>query len=157
MIPINELAADPNDEDSLYEFARVAEGFLTSHPWCRELVSGYLGYGWDGILGIFFFEIVPAKENVDRQLWVITGDVPPAYLVSDNAKKPSEALRAYVHEMRLWVNAVKAGQPIDDFMPVYYQNSTNRVPPSIDFAEMLDGRLDFIEQQLIPEAEENGA
>jgi hypothetical protein len=152
MIPIQELSDDPADEKCLHRFAQTARLFLLSQNWCGEVKAGYLAYGVDGILGVFFFTIIPAKPDIDNQLWVITGDIPPAYLVCDEAANPHSALEGYVYEMRLWVNAVKEHQPIDDLIPVHYQNGTNVVPPTLDFADMLESRLQFIEKEIIPDA-----
>jgi hypothetical protein len=55
---------------------------------------------------------------VDRWLWTITGDVPPAYLVTDDARKPREALEGYVFEMRRWVRKVRAHKDLTDVIPV---------------------------------------
>ena len=93
MTPIQDLSDDPEDEKCLYRFGQTAKSFLLSQNWCKEIRAGYLAYGVDGVLGVFFFEIIPARPNVDNQLWVITGDVPPAYLVCDNAPSPSSALK----------------------------------------------------------------
>ena len=152
MIPIQELSDDPDDEKCLYRFAQTAKSFLLSQNWCDEIKAAYLAYGVDGVLGAFFFEIIPAKSNIDNQLWVIAGDVPPAYLVFDENPNPSDALDGYVYEMRRWVEAVKSGQRIDNLIPVCYQDSTNQVPPSLEFSEMLEGRLQFIEDEMIPDA-----
>ena len=152
MMPIQELSDEPDDEKCLYRFAQTAKSFLLSQNWCSEIKAGYLAYGVDGVLGTFFFEIIPAKPNVDSQLWVITGDVPPAYLVCDEAPNPSGALDEYVYEMRRWVEAVKSSQSLDNLIPVCYQNSINQVPPTLKFAELLKSRLQFIEDELIPDA-----
>lgn len=152
MIPIQELVDEPEDEKCLYRFAQTANSFLLSQKWCDGVEAGYLSYGVDGVLGVFFFDIISAQPNVDNQLWVISGDVPPAYLVCDDAPNPSGALDGYVYEMRRWVEAVKSDKPTDKLIPVCYQNSTNLVPPTKEFAEMLEGRLQFIEQEIIPDA-----
>jgi hypothetical protein len=156
MTPIQNLSDDPDEEKCLYRFAQTAKSFLLSRNWCNEIKTGYLAYGVDGVLGVFFFEIIPAKPNVDNQLWVITGDVPPAYLVCDCAPNPSSALNGYIYEMRLWVEAVKSGKPIGNLIPVCYQDITNPVPPTAEFADLLERRLEFIEQKIIPNAQSQG-
>lgn len=156
MIPINDLLVVAEDASSLPSFAKVAQSFLLSHSWCLSISAGYLSYGWEEILGVFFFEIIPAKPEVDSQLWVISGDVPPAYLVCEFASVPSAALTEYVREMELWVQAVRVGKPVDNLIPVCYQNSTNRVQPTLEFANMLAGRLHSINQELVPEAKAVG-
>lgn len=156
MIPIHDLTSEPNDEGSLSIFAKVAEDFLLSQPWCSRIEAGYLGYGLESVLGFFLFAIVPADPEFDDQLWVITGDLPPALFSCSGIPKPSSALQEYVDEMKLWVKAVKAGKPTADLYPVCYRNSTYSVEPTLEFAEMLEGRLHVIEQELIPDAKSQG-
>jgi len=55
---------------------------------------------------VFLFALMPAGRDVDCLLWVIVGDLPPAYLVTDEASGPVEALRVYVPEMSKWVAAM---------------------------------------------------
>ena len=75
-------------------------------------------------------------------LWVITGDLPPAYLVTDDAPDWQGALAAYAGEMRKWVAAVRDGSSTADLIPV-------NVTPTAEHAAMLERRLDFIERELI--------
>lgn len=152
MTPIQELSDDPDDEKCLYRFAQTGKSFLLSHDWCRSVKTEYLAYGVDGVLGVFFFGIIPTDSDIDNHIWVIAGDVPPAYLVCDNAPNPSGALDVYIYEMKRWIEAVKSGRPVHDLIPVCYQNTKRLVPPTLEFAELLEGRLQFIEEELIPEA-----
>jgi len=79
---------------------------------------------------------------VDRWLWTITGDVPPAYLVTDDARKPREALEGYVFEMRRWVRKVRAHEDLTDVIPV-------DVPPTEKYADLLESRLNFVETEIL--------
>lgn len=153
MIPIVDVEPDASDKFSFSGLAEAAERFLLQQTWCDAVKSGYLGYGCEGIVGVFFFEIIPSRPNVDEQLWVVVGDVPPAYLVCDKAPRPSLALRGYIDEMKRWVDAVQAGRPVDELIPVCYQNTLKLVPPTVEFAEMLGGRLSLLEQNVLPDAQ----
>jgi hypothetical protein len=146
----------PSGEDnkSLFVFARKAKDFLLSFKWCLDIQASFLVHGWDGILGVFYFQIVPHDSGVSRKIWVVFGDIPPAYLINEEFKHPSEVLEAYVHEMRRWVLAVESGQPIDELIPVYYANGNTQVPATKEFAAALASRLTFIEEDLIPEVRE---
>ena len=64
------------------------------------------------------FNIHPLRRDVDELLWVVVGDIPPAYLVTDDAPDPVAALQAYIREMRRWIEAVRLGRPIADLIPV---------------------------------------
>lgn len=142
MKKLSELSpATVDDAMSVFEFARKAELFLAKKPWCKSIVCGYMARAWDGILGVFYFEIVPSSSEIDRSVWVIAGDVPTAYICNDS-KVWSDALGAYVAEMTRWVDAVRTGEPIDMLIPT-------GVPPSISYANMLASRLQFIRTELL--------
>lgn len=143
MIPLEDVARSATTEQgSLAAMAAEAKEFLLSHQWCRSIRRGYLDKGWEGILGVFWFEIEPSQEQVDTSMWVIVGDVPPAYICNDNPNGRS-ALEAYTEEMQRWIEAAMTGRPVDDLIPV-------NVPPQKESAEMLASRLDFIRKELLP-------
>lgn len=124
------------------QLADEAERFLLSHKWCDDIKEGYQSFAIAGVIGVLLFEIISSEPEVDDTLWVITGDLPPAYLVTDDAENWQEALKCYVYEMRLWVEAVKNGESLDDVIPV-------DVAPTKEHAEMLESRLQFIEDNMI--------
>jgi hypothetical protein len=118
--------------------AESADRYLTSFSWCCGLKGKYLGFCEKEVLGIFLFEIEPTRSDIDKWLWVIVGDLPPAYLVLDHATNVNEAARIYIKEMKKWVNAVSSNKPLNDLMPV-------NVEPSRENAAMLNERLDALE------------
>ena len=122
--------------------AHRAEDFLLSHTWCREITGGYLAFSIADVIGVFLFDLVPSEPEVDDTLWVVTGDLPPAYLVTDDAASWQEALEAYVYEMRRWVNAVRNNESLDDIIPV-------NTEPIIKYADILERRLNFITANFI--------
>ncbi len=135
--PINVI-----ENEEVKRLATGAKNFLLSHTWCQEIAGEYLAFAVTGVIGVFLFDIVPSRPEVDSTLWVITGDLPPAYLVTDDAESWQEALEGYVYEMRRWVNAVRNHESLDDIIPVSAE-------PTLKHAEMLEGRLDFIQKNLI--------
>jgi len=135
---------DPTDETSLGRLADEARQFLGSKSWCKSVRRSYFGQWCEGIVGIFLFEIEPSHTRVDRWLWVIVGDLPPAYLVCDNSPDPPSALDGYIEEMRLWVEAVNvAPSKVNDAIPV-------NAPPTKEYANMLAIRLEFLEENVLP-------
>jgi hypothetical protein len=131
------------EKGSLYIFSKEAQNFIEEKKWCLKVEKGYLGIGIDGILAVFKFYITPTEKDIDSELWVIVGDIPPAYLVIDRAPDAISALIVYVEEMRLWVNASFRGSSVDGLIPV-------NVVSNQENAEKLKKRLDFIEQKIIP-------
>ena len=128
------------------ELAEEAKTFAESHDWCQKVTAVRLAWAVAGVLGVFQVDLKPAQPDIDSSLWIVVGDIPPAYLVLDDAPTWRDALRGYVAEMSRWVHAVKGGQPLDDVIPV-------AVEPSLEHAEMLAGRLAFIQTEFIEAAE----
>src|SRR5688572_17976183 len=95
------------ETESLRQYLAEAERFLRSHGWCGEIVERYFGYGVPDVLAIFLIRIRPLQPHVDEDLWVIVGDVPPAYIVTEGNDTPRDALAGYVEEMNRWVEAVE--------------------------------------------------
>jgi hypothetical protein len=126
----------------LQEMAREAHDFLASHSWCAEITNQHLAWGVAGVIAVFFFQISSGAVNVDQELWVVVGDIPPAYIVTPKDEGWQAALRAYVTEMNLWVHAAQASKSVDDLIPV-------NVPPTREYASMLSSRLAFITREFL--------
>jgi hypothetical protein len=126
--------------------ADEARPFLDQFAWCKEIREFYFGLGIGGVLAVFLARILPLHKSVDEWLWVVVGDLPPAYLVTDAASTPVAALRGYIEEMRKWVAAVRAGESVDTVIPV-------NAPATLQNADALYSRLNHIERELIPEFE----
>lgn len=137
MVPV----ADLKNEDEI-ALARKATEFLIRFRWCRAVRQGFLAFDSSDILGVFLFHIEPCLLGVDEVLWVVVGDVPPAFLVCDAAPDWHCALQCYVREMRRWVQAVRAGSGLDGIIPV-------NVSPTSEYADMLSNRLSFIQDHFI--------
>src|SRR5262249_54855694 len=119
-----------------------AERFLGSFAWCGGVAESYFGLGVGGIVAVFLFRIRPARAGVDEWLWVVTGDLPPAYLVTDQAPNPACALEGSIDRMREWAGAARRGRPVVDSIPV-------NVPPTPEWANKLAGRLDVLEEHVL--------
>ena len=141
MTPINNIKPD-NDPMGLYAFTKESTKYLSGHSWCLGIKAGFLSIGYEGILAVFYYMIEPISAKVDSNLWVIVGDIPPAYLVVDISPNGACALKNYVIEMRKWVHAAKNKLPLDNIISV-------NVEPSLEYAEMLENRLEFIEERIL--------
>lgn len=138
---ISDLAA-PLHQD-LDTALNEARGFIRFYDWVSSIRAEFLGAEVDGILYAFLFEIVPAQSEVDQWIWVIVGDIPPAYITCEDAKNPYEAVDAYVGAMEEWVNAAQEGKSVANLIPV-------NVPASSANAAMLGRRLKFIDERILP-------
>src|SRR5882757_4391216 len=140
LIPSRSLVGDdPEDTELLKQMLHKAEDFIFSFSWCNRINQSFFGCGVGGICAIFLFEIVPTRKGVDTWLWVIVGDLPPAYLVLDETPTPSSALKAYITEMRRWISAIQRHESVADLIPV-------NASPTIENATELERRLSTLEE-----------
>jgi hypothetical protein len=133
-----DLSLSPELQDTLSE----ARSFISFFNW-GNIKSGFLGAHFDGILSIFLFEIEPGRDDVDHWVWVLVGDIPPAYITCEDAKDPYEALDGYIGAMEDWVQAARNGTSIADLIPV-------NVPATPANATLLDTRLKFLDEEILP-------
>lgn len=130
----------PNDLNEALDEARE---YIKFYDWVSAIKTEFLGVGVDGILYLFLFEIITANADADSWIWVIVGDVPPAYITCEDAKSPYEAIDAYIGAMEEWVQAAQAGKSVADLIPV-------DVPATSGNAAILDRRLKFIDERILP-------
>jgi hypothetical protein len=141
--------ADPDAEDEIdatdiRALGARARRYLESFRWIGRVVEEYAGLTVAPKLGVFLFRIEPSGPEIDEWLWVVVGDLPPAYLVIDEAPNAASALDAYVYEMQQWVDAVQAAKPVDAVIPV-------NAEPTREHAHMLQRRLTFIRDRILNE------
>jgi hypothetical protein len=132
---------DPADTKLLRGMADDARKYLEGHRWCARVTDLEFGDGVGGIVAVFLATIVAAQPGVDERLWVIVGDVPPLYLVTNELPTPRRALESYVAWRREWVDAVTGGGSMEGLPPV------NAAPTAAN-ADALSVRLDLIEKML---------
>jgi hypothetical protein len=143
LTPADDLTGDDlQDTHLLHEALDEATRFLEQFSWCQEIRRRFFGWGVGGVVAVFLFEITPRDPGVDELLWVVAGDVPPAYLVTDDLSTPREALAGYVELMAEWVSAAREGRSVEDLIPV----NVEATPAN---AERLASRLAFIENEFL--------
>lgn len=142
MILIEDLIKSDPDDLELISLAEEARLFIEGHKWCKSVEKQWLAKGWENILLVFFFEIVPNSTDADDKVWVIVGDLPPAYIDVESATNETEAIQVYIEIMDDWVQCVKKGESVENCYPI-------NVPPTDEHAEMLDTRLNFIRDYLL--------
>lgn len=140
------VASDSGVE--LVGYLREAREYLLYYEWCKDILDEYVGLFVDGIVGVFLFRIIPARPDVDEWLWVIVGDLPPAYLTCDGCPNPATALDGYIGAMSEWVEAASKGTSVAELIPV-------DVPATPDNAELLRKRLDFLDQRVLSDYQED--
>ena len=129
------------------DFASIvqeARDYLLFYNWCGEITEEYVGAHYPGIISIFLFKISPTRPNVDHWVWIVLGDLPPAYLTCDLCPDPTGALEGYIGEMQAWVEAAEHGISVAELIPV-------NVPATPENAHMLRSRLRFLYHRILPE------
>jgi len=144
VVPIAEMTGGDKEYDELLRVMGAgAENYLRCFPWCKDIRKIYFGDGYGGIVAVFLFLIEPSRSGVDEWLWVVFGDVPPAYLVTDECKSPSEVLEAYIQEVARWVSLAKQGRSSKDVIPVY-------MPATPENSADVGRRLKILSEVVVP-------
>lgn len=120
----------------------AAERFLAGQRWCARVLHVTPVFALTGVLGVFRCSLLPSDPRADVMVWVIVGDLPPAYIAHEPGDSWQDALDGYTTEMARWVDAVRTGAPLDDVIPVNARTTS-------EFADMLASRLAFIRTRLV--------
>ncbi len=145
MVDINEIKSSQMEYiDELLVLAERARDFMKAQEWCKKILEGKLDRGLGYILSVFYFRFEPISEDIPNHVWVIVGDIPPAYIVVDDNPNGACALSSYVSEMEIWVNHALNCESIADDIPV-------NAPPTKRNAEALRGRLEIIKKDILSE------
>jgi hypothetical protein len=136
------VGENESETNLLREMLHSAEAYLRSFKWCPGIAERFLGFGVGGIVAVFLFRM-PKKVGADDLLWVIDGDLPSAYLVTDKAPDPAAALSVYAGLMEDWARAVLDGSPLEALFPV-------AAPATSEHANMLLTRVQYLRDSIIP-------
>jgi hypothetical protein len=137
-----------NEETGCSILAEKADSFLANLRWAKGHKGLWVACCVPDVIGIFKVELdtAEAKRNgldIDEHIWILVGDLPPAYLSCEYARSPKDALDGYLGEMNAWVEAVEKGEPIEDLIPV------NGAPTPAN-AQALRNRLEFLAREILP-------
>jgi hypothetical protein len=141
--PVEQMVGEDQDEtNQLHASLQEARKYILSQKWCRSIRKEWFGIGVGGVVGVFLFELEGAP-GVDNALWVISGDLPPAYLVTDSSPTPVSALETYCALMQDWVDAVRGKGQLADAFPV-------SAKPTRKNASNLEARIKLLRDEIIP-------
>ncbi len=148
LIPESSIVGDDEDDTRLLrELASRARNYVGSFHWSVPVKDLYLGVGIGGVVAVFLIHFTKPVAETDEYLWVVVGDVPSAYFVTDDAPDPLSALHVYCELMDDWVKAVRGGTVGEDVFPV-------EAPEDEEHAAMLEQGLAFIRGKLLPQFQE---
>ena len=144
LMPSNQIRGeDEGETEELKAMHKEACSYICSFKWCLDVKASYLGFGIGRVVGIFLVNITPSKASLPNWVWIVIGDLPPAYISIRCNSTPYHAIRGYIREMRKWVDAVEDGTSIDDLIPV-------NIAPIAENADRLDSRLNRLETEILP-------
>jgi hypothetical protein len=143
VVPVDQMRGDDDEDTALLKsMATEAREYLSSFAWCSRILRQWFGTGVGGVVAVFLFELESSNDDVPPFVWIVVGDVPPAYLVTDDLETAPAALGGYVEEMRVWVERVREGGSLEDVIPV-------NAPPTRENADKLESRLNTIETEIL--------
>jgi hypothetical protein len=143
VVPVESMRGDTDvDTEEILALCDEAAEFLRGFSWCGRIEERFVGLGVPGLVGVFLFRFEPRGSGVDPWVWVIAGDLPPAYITTENAPNPACALDAYIGAMQSWVRAVRDGRSVKDEIPV-------GAPPTLPFAAALESRLAILDREVL--------
>jgi hypothetical protein len=96
------------------------------------------------ILGLIFFHVVSVDQHAPQYVWVIVGDIRPAFFDAQEYSDAKAVLRHYIDGMKAWVDCASNGQILDT--SIIQVN----VPPTREWAKRLQTRLTIIEEEIMP-------
>jgi len=144
VVPVEQMFGDDAEDTVRLEAdLQVARRYLLNQKWCFGIRSMYFGAGLGSIAAVFLAELDQPADGVDEWLWVVVGDVPPAYMIVDVCSTPIAALEAYVELIKPWVDLAREGKQSVEVFPV----SMLATPEN---AEKLQKRLDALTATVIP-------
>lgn len=120
----------------------AAEQFLAKQAWCSRVLQVTPIFAIEGVLGVFRASLIPSDPRADVTVWLVVGDLPPAYIAHEPGDSWQDALRGYVDEMSQWVDAVRSGASVEDLIPV-------NTPATPEYAQMLASRLEFVRDRIV--------
>jgi hypothetical protein len=126
----------------LSRYLDEATAFLESLSWCTEVRAAYFGVGVGGVIAVFLVEVVVKGVELEW-LWVVAGDLPPAYVAADRAPTPCAALSAYCELLERWVEAVRQGTLGAAIFPLPLE-------PTTELATELSSRLATLRRIVLP-------
>jgi hypothetical protein len=128
----------------LEEMRQTAEAYIRSWSWAPPIKEMLLAYGIGGIIALY---LIKFKHKVpkwgDEEMWVVVGDMPSTYFVTDDAPTPAWAFDIYCELVEDWAHAVLSGASRANVYPL-------DAPPTREYADALLSRVRFIREDLIP-------
>lgn len=137
------MAAEPSDTTwTVPAMTALAERFLAGQHWVSRVHGVTPVFAIAGTLGVFRCAVIPSQPDADVMVWVVVGDLRPAWVLHEPGDSWQDALAGYVDDMERWVAAARAGKPLSDVIPV-------DVARTGEYLDEFAARLEFIRTRLV--------
>jgi hypothetical protein len=147
VIPVERMAGDGEEDTALLQaMLQEAKNYISSFSWCESIRNSYFAGGVGKIFAIFLFNISSLRTDVDKWMWIVVGDVPPAYFPWEDCHSSGDVFDAYIAGMKKWVQLAREGREAnaEDCVPPV------NVPATPEWAESLDTRLRSLTELVQP-------
>ncbi len=134
---------DADEDGRIDRMAVQALAYIGSFGWSKPVARCSLAFGIGDVIALFLIDFTEPVDGEDARLWVVTGDLPSAYFVTDQAADALSGLQVYCDLMQGWAEAVLEGGALNEVFPV-------DADPTEANALMLQTRLTAIREHILP-------
>jgi len=114
LVPADQIRGEDDEETvELQEMLSRAVRISCPRIGVKQYPTNNLGFGVGGVVAVFLLR-AKLRTGGEELLWVVEGDLPSAYLVTDRASNAATALNIYADLMQDWVKAVRRGGGLRD-------------------------------------------
>lgn len=109
-------------DDAVRAVGEGAQALLLRFFWCKRILRAEVGFALPGRFGVFHFHIEAARPGVPESLWVVFGDLAPAYFAGPQLVDWRAVLAVYVDRVQRWAADVLKGGDGEDILPIQPPN-----------------------------------
>lgn len=134
---------DLDETNSLKAMLEKATDYVREFSWCPPIHSRFMAFGIGGVVGVFLLKFSKTIQNSkDKEVWVVCGDLPSVYMVTEDLPDSKAVLYEYCNLMQDWIDAVLTNGNLEEVYPV-------EDPPTHGNAKALKKRINFIKTELL--------
>ncbi len=112
------VGEDEEDTEQLPAQFHEAREYMRAFSWFEPVERAYFAFGVGGIFALFLFVFEKAIGGTDKELWIVAGDLPSAYFVTEGVETVDEAIDTYCALMEDWIVAVEQEDTETEVFPV---------------------------------------
>lgn len=129
--------------DKVVPLINESKIYLASQKWCGEIYEGWLFTNIGYALCIFLYRIDKLQSSEDNLVWIVVGDIPPAYLDTYNVESTKEVIENYIELVEDWIENAESGNSFEDCFP--FKSDTPE-----ESITMLKTRIQLLKNSFLP-------